>query len=46
MIVSLGIMRLISFTESQHGMKISPQDMVIENFIFVEAIAAYIQKAK
>jgi acyl carrier protein len=46
LIDSLGIMRLIAFIENEFGMKIPPQDMVIENFMSVEAIANYIQKAK
>lgn len=46
LIDSLGIMRLISFIESEFSMKVPPQDMVIENFMSVEAIATYIQKVK
>lgn len=46
LIDSLGIMRLIAFIENEFGMKIPPQDMVIENFMSVEAIATYIQKVK
>ncbi|MFY0591782.1 acyl carrier protein [Roseivirga sp.] len=46
MIDSLGIMRVISFIEGEYDMKVPPQDMVIENFISVSAIAAYIQKVK
>lgn len=43
LIDSLGIMRLISFVEEKYGIKVPPQDMVIENFVSAEAIAQYIQ---
>lgn len=43
LIDSLGIVRLISFLESEFGLKIPPQDMVIENFMSVEAICVYIK---
>ena len=43
---SIGIMRLIGFIESKYDMKVPPQDMVIENFISVEAIVQYIEQVK
>jgi acyl carrier protein len=46
LIDSLGIMRLIGFIENEHELKIPPQDMVIENFMSVDAIAMYIEKVK
>lgn len=46
LIDSLGIMRLISFMEDEFDLKVPPQDMVIENFISVDAITVYIQKVK
>lgn len=46
MIDSMGIMRLIAFIENKYEMKVPPEDMVIENFISVEAIAAYIDQMK
>lgn len=46
LIDSLGIMRLIGFIEDEHELKIPPQDMVIENFMSVDAIAKYIEKVK
>lgn len=42
LIDSLGLMRLIAFIEEEHSIKVPPQDMVIENFISVEAIGNYI----
>ncbi len=43
MVDSLGIVRLISFIESEYSITVPPQDMVIENFISVTAMADYIQ---
>lgn len=40
---SLGVVRLISFIESEYNIKVPPQDMVIENFMSVGAMAEYIQ---
>ena len=42
LIDSLGVMRLITYLESEFGVKVPPQDMVIENFITVEAMVNYI----
>ena len=40
---SIGIMKLIGFIEEQFGMVIPPEDMIIENFISVQAIQTYLQ---
>jgi len=39
---SLGIVRLIAFIEGEYGIKVPPQDMVIDNFVSVEAMVNYI----
>lgn len=39
---SIGAMRLVSFIEKRFEMKIPPQDLVIENFVTIDAIQAYI----
>lgn len=39
---SLGIVRLIAFIEGEYGIKVPPQDMVIANFVSVEAMVNYI----
>ena len=39
---SLGVVRLIGYIEETYGIKVPPQDMVIENFVSVEAMAQYI----
>ncbi len=39
---SLGMMRLISFIETEFGIKVPPEDMTIENFINIETITGYI----
>ena len=46
LIDSMGIMRLIAFIEEEFEVAIPPQDMVIDNFISVNAIAAYLEGAK
>ena len=46
LIDSLGIMKLIQFIETSYEVKIPPEDMVIENFITVEAIENYLQTLK
>ncbi|MBL4709768.1 MAG: acyl carrier protein [Flavobacteriales bacterium] len=46
LIDSLAIMRFIGHIEATHEIKVAPQDMVIENFINVDAIADYIQRTK
>ena len=39
---SLGIMRLISFIEKQFGCAIPAEDVVVENFMTVNAIVGYL----
>jgi len=39
---SMGLMRLIAFIEKEFDIKVPPTDMVIENFMNVEAIENYI----
>ena len=46
LIDSMGIMRLIAFIEQEFDVAIPPQDMVIDNFISVNAIATYLQGVK
>ena len=46
LIDSIAIMRFIGHIEETHQVKVAPQDMVIENFINVDAIADYIQRTK
>ena len=40
---SMSLMRMIAFIEKKFESKIPPQDLVIENFETVRAIAAYLQ---
>ena len=40
---SLGIMALISFIDEQFGAKIKPEDVVVENFQSVAAIARLVR---
>jgi len=46
LIDSMSVMRMIAFIEEEFGVKIPPQDMVIEHFLTVDAIAGYLQHAK
>ena len=39
---SMAIMRLISFIEEAKDIQIPPEDLIIENFISVEAIIQYL----
>lgn len=42
LIDSMGVMKLITFIEKEFGVKVPPQDMVIENFMSVNAISEYL----
>ncbi|MGI9541967.1 MAG: acyl carrier protein [Cyclobacteriaceae bacterium] len=44
LIDSMGMMSLIAFVENQFELKVPPQDMTIENFMNVEAIANYLDR--
>ncbi len=46
MIDSLGIMQLITFIENSFEIAVPPNDMVIENFMTIDAIERYIEKCK
>ena len=41
---SMGMMKLIQYIEVQFSIKVAAQDMTIENFITVEAMAKYVAK--
>lgn len=43
---SIGIMQLISFVEKEFGVKVPPEDMTLENFLSIDAIANYIERRK
>ena len=43
---SLSIMRLIAFIEEQFEVKIPPQDLIIDNFITVDAMSHYLKGIK
>lgn len=43
---SLGMMKLILFIEKESNTKVPPEDMVIENFMTVGHIVAYLEKNK
>ena len=41
---SMGMMKLIGFLEDQFKVKIPPEDLIIENFMSVEAIGSYLAR--
>ncbi|SHJ37789.1 acyl carrier protein [Pseudozobellia thermophila] len=43
---SLGMMQLINYIENEAGIQIPPQDMVLENFMTIENMMAYITSSK
>lgn len=46
LIDSMEAMQLITFLENSFGINIPPEDMVIENFITINAIGNYIESQK
>lgn len=44
LISSMGVFRIISFVEKTYDIKVPAQDMIIENFMTVDAIAAYTRR--
>ena len=43
---SVGMMSLVLFVEDTFGLEVPPEDVVIENFLSVDAISAYLQKRR
>lgn len=43
---SIGMMQLIGFIEEEFDIKVPPEDMVIENFLTIDAISSYIERRK
>lgn len=43
---SLGMVQLISFVEKEFEVKVAPEDMVIENFMNVDSVCAYVKSKK
>ncbi len=41
---SMGMMKLIGFLEDRFAVKIPPEDLIIENFMSVEAIGRYLAR--
>ena len=42
---SMGVMRLVGFVEETFNIKIPPEDIVIENFMDVNAITNYVESS-
>lgn len=45
-ISSLGAMRIVGFLEERHDVQVPPEDLTIDNFISVQAIGAYVERAR
>lgn len=43
---SMGIMRLVAYLESEFELSVPPEDLTIENFQSIEAMAEYIQRMR
>ncbi len=43
---SLGVLRLVSFVEEQFGVEVPDEDVTLENFQSIKAIADYLETAK
>ncbi len=46
LIESMAMMRLIAFIEEEYSIKVSPQEMTIENFMTVEAMVNFVNRVK
>lgn len=40
---SMGVMRLVAFIEEETGLKVPPEDIVIEHFVNIDAIIRYLE---
>jgi len=45
MVDSLGMLRLVGFIEETYGIKVPPEDFVIENFRSIVVLDAYLARA-
>ena len=41
---SMDMMRVVEFLERTYGFRVPPQDMAIENFVTVSAMAGYVSR--
>ncbi len=46
LISSMGVFRIISFLEKNYEVKVPLQDMVIDNFMTIDAIAGYTRRQR
>ena len=44
LIGSMAVFRLVAFLEEQYGIRIPPEEMVIDNFITVDAMSTYVKE--
>jgi len=46
LLASMEMMRLVEHLETTFGFRVAPQDMAVENFMTVAAMAAYVERVK
>lgn len=46
LLASMEMMRLVEHLEQTYNFRVQPQDMAIENFMTVAAMAAYVKRVK
>ena len=44
MVDSLGMLRLVGFIEQTYGLKVPPQDFIIENFRTLDVLCLYLER--
>jgi acyl carrier protein len=43
LVSSLGVMRLVAFTQERFGIQVPPEDIIIEHFETIQAIVRYLE---
>lgn len=41
---SMGVMELVAFVESEYGLQVAPQEIVVENFDSIAKLGAFVRK--
>ncbi len=45
LIDSMGVMRLVAFISERFGISVPPEDLTIENFVSLDAMAEYLSRS-
>ena len=46
LLASMEMMRLVEYLETTYNFRVAPQDMAVENFMTVAAMAAYVERVR